>query len=295
MIVKGTFDLSPDKAAVAAKEQLFPTGDEFYPEDEEMIGGARYSSDFAYFKPRADLLLVGKCHAPKGSKVPARQVKFQVGSKSKSLNVFGNRTWKRGLLGSSAGEPEPFTEMELRYQNSFGGSGYKLNPVGKGTEKVNTRPGEKLYPLPNILLPGEQISSPGATLEPAGFGPLGCMWQQRISKLGTYKGDYLKENWPWFPKDFDWSYFNAAPDDMQMGGYLKGNESLYLENLHPEYTNYKAALPGLRVRCFVSRQNSGLVIDQFDGRENEAGYSLGRYGGRAVSPGMARMDAGTFK
>ncbi len=37
------------------------------------------------------------------------------------------------------------------------------------------------------------------------------MWTQRYSKIGNYKGNYLKERWPWFPKDFDWGYFNAAP------------------------------------------------------------------------------------
>ncbi len=100
-----------------------------------------------------------------------------------------------------------------------------------------------------------QIPSPGTKLEPAGFGALGQMWIQRFSKLGSYKGNYVKERWPWFPKDFDWSYFNAAPSDLQVNGYLKGDEKLYFENLHPVHSQYNSQLPGLRVRCFISELN----------------------------------------
>ena len=249
LIVKGAFDLKPSQNAIIAKNQYTPTGDEFYEDDEEMHGGARYSTDFAFFKPRADLLLVGKCHAPEGAKVTGRHVTFQVGAQSKTLNVFGNRYWKRGLLGSAATDPEPFTEMDLRYENSFGGSNYKKNPVGKGIDRITAQPRQKV--LPNIVS-HDEILSPDSRPEPAGFGPIGRRWHQRFSRLGTYTGNYLKERWPWFPRDFDWSYFNAAPEDMQVHGYLKGDEKLYFENLHPAYSQYHSRLPGLRVRCFIN-------------------------------------------
>ena len=252
LIVKGTFDLSPEKQTTFSEEQWYPNGDEFYVDDEEMQGGARYTSDFAYFKPCADLILVGKCHAPNGEKVPACNVTFQVGSKSKTLNVFGNRYWRRGLLGSFSSDPEPFSNIELRYENSFGGEGYTKNPVGKGINKVELAVGKKMQPLPNIVSPKNQITSPNRRTEPAGFGPIGRMWQHRYSKLGTYKANYLKESWPWFPKDFDWSYYNAAPDDMWIEGYLRGDEELFFENLHPVHSQYRSQLPGLRVRCFLN-------------------------------------------
>lgn len=265
LIVKGTFCLSPNQIVTPDEEQLFPTGDEFYEDDEEMISGARYASDFAHFKPRADLLLAGNCYAPKGKKVLAHQVAFQVGPRSKSLKVFGERYWKRGLLGSNVTDPEPFAGKELRYENSFGGEGYKKNPVGKGYGKLENEVGKKVRLLPNILNVDDTIDSPGSRPEPAGFGPFGRMWQQRQSKLGTYKGNYLKERWPWFATDFDWGYFNAAPPDMQVEGYLKGDEKLYFENLHPEHQHYKSKLPGLRVRCFVNKQiNSEHAPVEFD-------------------------------
>jgi uncharacterized protein YjbI with pentapeptide repeats len=254
LIVKGTFDLSPGKTAAPAKEQLYPTGDEFYEEDEEMLGGPRYASDFAYFKPAADLLLTGKCHAPAGQQCLARQVSFQVGNHAKTLTVTGDRTWKRGLMGFTPSAPGPFTAIDLKYQNSFGGPGYAENPVGKGFGKQMAENGKKIRPLPNITHLKDTLNTAGTRLAPAGFGPLGQIWKQRSAYLGTYKGKYLKENWPWFPVDFDWRYFNAAPSDMQVNGYLVGDEKLSFTNLHPEHGHYEAALPGLRIRCFVNRR-----------------------------------------
>ena len=43
---------------------------------------------------------------------------------------------------------KPFSEMGIRYENSFGGKDYKRNPVGKGIDKVENKSGGKLIPLP---------------------------------------------------------------------------------------------------------------------------------------------------
>lgn len=253
LIVKGTFDLVNGGKAVFSEEPLYPTGDEFYPDDDEMTGGCRYESDFAYHKPRADLLLAGHCHTPGGKPGPACRVTFQVGSHSRTLAVFGNRSWKNIPGIRNISEPEPFTKMELKYENSFGGPGYEKNPVGKGFAKEQNESGKNVLVLPNIENPDNLIDSPGSRPEPAGFGPLGKMWKDRYSKLGKYKGDYVKKRWPWFPIDFDWGYFNAAPPSMQVEGFLKGDETLYCENLHPEHSRYESRLPGLRVRCFLNK------------------------------------------
>jgi uncharacterized protein YjbI with pentapeptide repeats len=266
LIVKGTFDLKPGQTATPSEEQLFLAGDEFYPDDDEMEGSTRYEADFAYFKPRADLLLVGKCHAPRTKPIPACQVTFRVGERARSLAVFGNRHWKRNALGvQTISEPEPFTEMELRYENSFGGQDYKYNPVGKGYRKEDTSAGKNRRLLPNIEAPDSLIASPRSRPQPAGFGPLGRMLAQRFSRLGTYKGKWLEERWPWFPTDFDWGHFNAAPPEMQLETYLRGDEELYFENVHPEYPQYESRLPGLRVRCFVNTSaETETEQDRFD-------------------------------
>ncbi len=253
LIVKGTFDLTAGAKAVPAQEQPFPTGDEFYPDDEDMQRGPRYESDFAFYKPRADLLLVGKCYPPGGKPAQMCQVTVRVGEKTKTLTVVGNRRWERQGLRYKSTEAEPFTEMELRYENSYGGEKFKKNPVGKGHGLVKDNRGNSNRLLPNIENPANLIESSHSHPELAGFGPLGRMWQTRHEKMGTYKGLYLKTRWPWFPEDFDWTHFNAAPEDMQIEGYLRGNEQLCFENLHPEHPRYESQLPCLRVRCFLNK------------------------------------------
>ena len=51
--------------------------------------------------------------------------------------------------------------------------------------------------------------------------------------------------------NFDWTYFNAAPDDQQLDGFLRGNEEVVLENLNPDHAVLKTTLPGIRMRCVV--------------------------------------------
>src|SRR5947209_3221211 len=261
LIVKGTFDLRHGKKAEIAKQQLFPTGSVSFESDDEMQGSSRYESDFAYFKPRADILLVGKCHVPAGKLAHNSSVTLRVGSKSKSLAVFGNRQWVRSFgLFWEISPPQPFSEMELRYENSFGGRKFKMNPVGKGYAKEEDEDGSSVRPLPNIEEPDHLIKSRSTESSVAGFGPLGNMWESRKSKLGTYKGKWKRERWPWFPEDFDWSHYNAAPADMQVAGYLKGDEELHFENLHPKHSQYESQMPGLRVRCFLNVAGEGAEI-----------------------------------
>ena len=250
LIIKGIFNLKPGEKAVLSEKQLFPTGSELYEDDKEGTGSHRYDSDFAYFKPRSDLLLVGKCHSPGNKPVQACRVSFHVGDTSKSLGIIGNR-YRQGTF-STISEPELFTELDLRYENSYGGEGCKNNPVGKSytTEQKEGESSQGL--LPNVEAIQHHSQPVDVNAEPAGFGPLGNMWHTRFSKTGTYKGAWLKERWPWFPKDFDWGYFNAAPSDMQVEGYLKGDEALFFENLHPTHSQYRSQLPGVRIRLFVN-------------------------------------------
>ena len=250
LIIKGTFDLKPDEEVVFAQKQLFPTGNELYEDDKEGTGSYRYDSDFAYFKPRSDLLLVGKCYPPGDQPVQACRVSFQVGNISKSLGIIGNR-YKQDAFDTLS-ESELFTEIDLRYESSYGGEGFKSNPVGRSykTEQNESESGQWL--LPNIEAIQHSSQPVDDNAEPVGFGPLGNMWHTRFSKTGTYNKAWLKEMWPWFPKDFDWGYFNAAPSDMQVEGYLKGDEVLFFENLHPGCSQYRSQLPGIRIRLFVN-------------------------------------------
>lgn len=236
--VKATYKLVADGIALQSDSQMM-NGDVYL--DDDINKGLIYDSDFAYFKPVADLLLKSTCYTP-GAK-PLRQcdVTFAVGSMNKTLTVYGSRYASPGLIGDSSSTADPFTSMPIVYENAYGGLMYKKNPVGKGRDKDEN--GIKW--LHNILDPSANKNSI------AGFGPINRTWPSRISKLGSYKGDYMEKRWPWFPEDFDWSYFNSAPEDMQYNGYLVGDENLYFKNLHPTISEYQSQLPGIKPRCFL--------------------------------------------
>jgi uncharacterized protein YjbI with pentapeptide repeats len=255
-IIKGTFSLKPGGKAEPVEEHDPLSGDLFVDDNTEK--SCIYESDFACYKPRADILLVGKCHTPRQESLQGCRVTLQVGAQKKSLYVFGDRFWQKNRAGAwTISEPIPFTEMPLIFENSFGGPGFADNPCGKGNRKLTRATGEEYWPLPNIEDPRRLLIAPDQCPDPAGFAPLGRMWPRRSAgKVGTYDDLWLNERWPYFPTDFDWGYFNCAPPDMQCG-YLGGDEALYFENLHPIYAHYNTQLPCLRARLFVTELKEG--------------------------------------
>jgi len=253
VVVKGTFDLVAGGVATIAAEPLYPTGDEPYPDDDDGVGCPRYESDFAYHKPRADVLVVGTCHPPRGREVRACPVTIAAGTLERTLMVLGERRWSHSLFGWRISEAVPFTHCEVRYENAYGGPGYPANPVGKGHESTTDSQGRSPGPLPNLEDPKQPVGTPLDGCPPAGFGPLRRTWPPRFPANGSYDAKWLKEVWPGVPADFDWGCFNAAPRAQQVDGYLRGDEELRFEGLHPDHLVYRSRLPGLRPRFFVDR------------------------------------------
>lgn len=72
-------------------------------------------------------------------------------------------------------------------------------------------------------------------LGPVGIGILGKAWIARRALAGTYDESWLAERHPGLPDDFEFSYWNGAPEEMQTP-HLKGNESILLTNLVPAGT-----------------------------------------------------------
>ena len=249
VFVKGTFKMRPGGEATAAEEQAELSGDVHV--DDDPARRLLVASDFALHKPRTDLLLKGTCHAPGGKPTEVCRVSFKVGAWSKALGVIGDRTWKKSLFGASMSAPQPFASMPLTWERSFGGAGFPRNPDGRGVAEIEGPDGTPMHPLPNIEDPSALVKGASARPEPAGFGPVSLGWPQRRSKAGTFGAAWLREKWPWFPDDADWTLFNAAPEDQQLAGYLRGDETVVVENLHPAHARYETRLPRLRVRWFI--------------------------------------------
>lgn len=71
---------------------------------------------------------------------------------------------------------------------------------------------------------------------PAGFGVVGRAWQPRLALAGTYDQQWLDERHPYLPADFDFRYWNGAPEDQQLGPHLTGDETVTLYNMCPPKT-----------------------------------------------------------
>jgi uncharacterized protein YjbI with pentapeptide repeats len=204
--------------------------------------------DAAMPKSRGEFLVSGKAFPAGGKPEVACSVSARLGTMEKSLLVVGDRAWRKGAMSA----PEPFTEKAITWENAFGGLGFAVNPVGKGFAPVGVKEG-KVHPLPNVEWPQKRIGSIRDRPAPAGFAPIDFTWPQRFKKLGTYDKRWLKERYPGFAADIDWSAFNVAPDDQQCAtGFFRGDEQYTLRNLHPSRPSIEGVLPSLAARCFVT-------------------------------------------
>jgi uncharacterized protein YjbI with pentapeptide repeats len=251
-IVKGTYSLKPGELAQPLPEQPPLNADVHEGDDIEKM--LLVAGDFSHFKPACDVLLTGTCYARGGKAAPLERVTFGVGRWEKSLMVVGDRAWKPGMLGAKMTDPAPFISMPLGYDHAYGGTGFTPNPFGRGFVPVEKDLVAGKHPLPNIENPNQQISAPSSRPAPASFGPIPAIWLARAGKGGTYDKKWLKQNWPFFPDNFDWSFFNYAPADQQLKEFPKGDEQLRMRQMHPTVASYEAKLPGVRPRYFLREQ-----------------------------------------
>jgi uncharacterized protein YjbI with pentapeptide repeats len=82
---------------------------------------------------------------------------------------------------------------------------------------------------------------------------LNRLWAPRSRKVGTrYGAAWRRDRAPYAAEDFDIAYFSAAPADQQLPGFLRGDEDLVLQNLHPGKPVWSSKLPGVRARAFAN-------------------------------------------
>ena len=237
--------------------------DEFVEGDDQRQGQVVYPSDFGDFKLSADVMVRASCYP--GRTATECTVQIDVGEWSKKLDVIGIHVWTDRIAGGKKTEPQPFDRMPLDYAHAYGGPGFVANPIGKGhlDDHKKESADEELYVPPrserSAVMVSKQLSNVrhagGAELKnglPAAFGPVSPNWDARRSKLGNkYDKTWRATRSPYFSEDFDWRYFNAAPPDQQLEGYLTGDEKLRFRNMHRDSTDFSARLPGKRVRLFV--------------------------------------------
>lgn len=239
VVVKGTFVRADDGAWGPAPEgeQVGCAGETHWGDDDAQ--SLRYDSDFALHKPRGEVFLAGTFHAPNREPVTSGVVSFRLGALQRALAVFGERRWT--ALGGLS-DPQPFLSLPLRWEYAYGGPGHPTNPVGIGADRQLP---------PRIEDPLALVTEPRSRPEPAGAAPIARSWPQRARLTGTYDRIWLKHRWPWLPEDFDYSYYNSAPEPLRVNGYFRGDEEFAWRGLDPELRLVEGRLPGLRARAFL--------------------------------------------
>lgn len=260
VLVKATLAVSADGVVQIADPQLpVFTADQHY--GDNPLATVRCESDLVPFKPRTDIVLVGRAYAPEGRPVDQVDVRLRVGRVQQTVRVFGNRRWRYPsalALLPDITAPEPFTTMDLVYERAFGGIDAAAaqycaeNLAGVGFVGAKTPASLHDKPLPNLEDPRDLIRTWDARPTPIGFGCYGRGWQPRLRFAGTYDERYRKERAPQLPLDFAYDFFNGAHPALQVAGYLRGDEDVELEHLTRDgYLHFQ--LPPWRPSVAVTR------------------------------------------
>jgi hypothetical protein len=151
--------------------------------------------------------------------------------------VWGDRQWSfptaMQMVPRIVG-PAPFTRMPITYRRAFGGfdaDGGTYCPENlAGTGFLSNLAPKSVHQcrLPNFEYPDQPITQFDSRVRPAGFGFWGRGWAPRLQHAAVA----AQQNAPLPAYDF----FNGAPRELQIEGYLQGGETVTLVNLSPTGT-----------------------------------------------------------
>ncbi|MDE9457606.1 DUF2169 family type VI secretion system accessory protein [Xenorhabdus bovienii] len=159
------------------------------------------------------------------------------------------------------GEQAPIAHAVLEY-----------NPIGSGFILPWYAQAKDLprYAAPRITRPDAPITAPhfAAMLsghlpatepacQPQGMGVIGRAWLPRRTLAGTYDQTWLDERHPYLPQDFDFGYWNGAPQDQQID-WPSTDITLQLTNLTPD-GSLQTQLPGHRPFILFRMEDGALL------------------------------------
>jgi hypothetical protein len=269
LAIKATFRLKTDGSPADLEQKQSPLimADVYWGNPE--TSSLKFETDLIIAKQRTDIHVIG--HARTEHHQPCRKwrIGVRIGEWVKQLYVTGPRWWMYEDNQWQLSEPDPIKSIPLRYELAFGGTyqpktenpeavAYPQNPIGIGFWDFSQLSTELIYPASQFesFNPAKAISNMQQHYAPEGFGPLPRWWQPRVNYAGTYDDAWQKQGFPFLPDDFDFAFYNSAPPDQQINGYLKGDESLFLLGMLPEANVIKTALAGYLPVCVVEDETN---------------------------------------
>lgn len=236
IVVKGSFDILADgSTTVSARQRSVIMEDEYW--GEPGTSSIRYESDIILGKPGADLVVNGQAYAPDG--VPATQMQVTLayeGHLTKHLSVCGDRFWHRGFAGWGLSSPKPFRCMPVVYDRAFGGCDDKAcEPRNRSGIGLATRQAMSMgdFPAPNIELQDQRVSSLSDRPQPAGLGVVARHWEPRSRYAGTYDEQWLCNQYPLLPDDFNDCFFHSVAPDQWIKP-PQGGETITVHGMTPD-------------------------------------------------------------
>jgi hypothetical protein len=235
LIVSSTW-LHSDRGAWEAAPEPLPIcfADEYFREP-SAYSSVRNEAQTATEKRSVDVVVNGLAYAPRGIPAQVVTVELYAGSIVKQVRVFGDR-YDAGFGPSS---PEKFVTMPLVYERAFGGFDthdpnprrhevWRQNPAGVGFRGARSQSQDILTEYPNLEPVRAPLQGP-----PAGFGFISRGWSPRLEYAGTFDSDWLNNQWPLLPRDFDIRHYQCAPLDQQFAS-LKTGDPIRLVNFTPD-------------------------------------------------------------
>jgi hypothetical protein len=235
VVTKATFELRPGLSPLAAAQDAAIEADVYTCEG----GGLTLATDLVPFKKRPEVLVVGSAYAPEGRPAPSIVARLALPEIDKAIQVVGDQYAEEGGRLSA---PVPFTRMPLVWERAAGGPGTE-NPAGMPLGDPAWADATGYVAAPNLLPVGVSLTSVGALVPPVSLGPIAPLWPTRAAWLKGHAEGWSPSRWherP-FPADIDIAYFNAAPVDQQRASPF-GEETIYLENLHPRFARLSTRL-----------------------------------------------------
>lgn len=211
--------------------------------------------DPAMPKGRGEYLVAGEARPCGKRPVNKMQVEVSVGRLAKRLTVYGDRTWYYGALGAlHISKPAVIDSVPLDYGNAYGGAAFAANRQGKGYygNRMAWLAGRTRGEMPNVEYEGASVTNHYGNFTPAALGPKRIQDSFDPEKAGTYDKKWLKDVFPGFASDLDFSLFNQAARDQQINGYWQGGEKYMLKGMHDDYPEISGNLPRFAVKAMVS-------------------------------------------
>jgi hypothetical protein len=208
VLVKRSYRVADGRTAERSEvDQAFRMIDEYYDDGDPDWSTVKYESELAPFKSAIDVVVIGKAHAPNAAPAQRMTVSVAVGGQEKTLVVTGDRECHhRDRKAPVFSDPQPFLEMEIRYDFAYGGRDEKSDPnipfhyprnsMGKGLALRNVREVVEGLRLPNVEDPDDLLTPERVIVEdpmrwhlqpvPQGFGWRQRTWYPRCALLGAW-------------------------------------------------------------------------------------------------------------